>query len=562
MSAEIQNKERNIIFPLRTADYATYLATQEKPQPIELSEEERKQLIEYEAELYKELSPTFKKMVGIHTIFPEYLTTDEGWQTAQNIYSAENHEIFNTPKPQSLQEAIDIFNKLRIYNIDKKSRSEIEAKSLIYAREKFIAGIDKNTNPDDLEDPVTASRVYNPQTLIQKAQELREFKRKLKAKREENTQNKTQTNLEIAKEIIDRIYQRYINVRLAVLYDDAFVALNDPAIPEEDKEQIRKLFPGHNTDNKDRRIRTLARIEKFYQGVDRKEGSSYFPIISESIASAIEQKMRIENQKGNELYQEHQIRKIDANKYQEIANAVLDRIGATQAGWRTEICENPGVALDHRRKLYFIPENYDRNLPETIQSIAHEAEVHIWRDLNKSKLPLKLLKYRNTGRIQQIAESAAVFVEEETMRRVYGRERQMTGTYYIIMREREKGRSFKHCVMALVREGKDPETAFTSAWRVFKKGRIPLNDPSRHIVNTEELAYHEPVAERLAKLDLSKLLFVSAVDIYTYQDLVRIGMLPIEEIEEPQFITAEVAFRMLLLDSDQQNSHGNRNNKP
>ncbi|MCX7928404.1 MAG: DUF1704 domain-containing protein [Patescibacteria group bacterium] len=536
---------KNVLFPLRTADYANYLATQEKPQPIELSEEERKQIIAYEAKLYEELSPTLKKMVGIHTIFPEYLTTNEGWQMAQSIYSAKNPEIVNMPKPQSLEEAINIFNKLRIYSIDKELRSEIEAKSLRYAREKFIAGIDKNTNPDDLEDPITASRVYNPKTLIQKTQELREFKRKLKARREGNTHNKTQTNLEIAKEIIDRIYQRYINVRLAVLYEDAFVALNDPAISEEDKEKIRKLFPGHNTNDKDRRIQTLGRIEKFYQGADRKEGSSYFPTISESIASAIEQKMRIENQEGNELYQEHQKIKIDANKYQEIANAVLDRMGATQAGWKTKIREKPGVATDPKEKIYYIPKDYSRSLPATIQSIAHEAEGHILRDLNKSKLPLKLLKYGNTGRIQQTAEAAAVFVEEETIRRVYGRERQMTGTYYIIMREREKGGSFKHCVIALVRKGKDPKTAFTSTLRIFNNGRIPLNDPSHHIVNTEELAYHEPVAERLAKLGLSKLLFVSAVDIYTYQDLVRIGMLQLDKIQEPQFITAEVALEVL-----------------
>jgi hypothetical protein len=160
-----------------------------------------------------------------------------------------------------------------------------------------------------------------------------------------------------------------------------------------------------------------------------------------------------------------------------------------------------------------------------------------------------------------------MWVEGETHLLICGMKREAEPYYYLALKTRMEGGDFRKC-FAVVAEKysrrkydlslnntiQDPqkfremaEYVYSRILRVFRKD-TPLSDESGYLSTSDTIDYleQELVVDRLmAKKttdNIYKLLFVSGVDLYSIFDLVKLGLLDLEKIKEPEMATAKMVW--------------------
>jgi hypothetical protein len=158
-----------------------------------------------------------------------------------------------------------------------------------------------------------------------------------------------------------------------------------------------------------------------------------------------------------------------------------------------------------------IPQGLKMGLSRLMAILAHEIEGHAWRFRNRQKVPLRLVREFGSPRGESLSEAAGVWAEKETLKRAFGMEEVFEKrAYYWILREKERGGSFKDCFRAallaklggegrleeLLGDGKrffkEGGAAFSrETLRLFDAGKIPLDDKSGFLGDSAELSYIE-----------------------------------------------------------------------
>jgi len=561
---ERQVDTSSLFFPSRITEFLKgqgFFEEVQRVKPLELTPEQKEELFgegRYEAILAKKLRMILDKKVPFHTLFAGWLTTDEGWEKVKEVYSQINPRLKKMKKPEDAEEAVKIFLTLEnLTEVGKKERGKIYGLSLRWARDRFLAQFfQAQGNLEEVENPLRVARVLSPQVLREKVEALRQFKREIK-KEERRIKNK-EGDLAEAKRIILSLYRRRVNMELAELYSLGVVVARQADISPKEKQEILRSIRGCLSDTA---FRTLERMDHFLRGVGPELGEDkLWETIPESFAQYIEEKARQPIPEESEEYKKYQEYEVNARQAERVCQAVLRLCNFEN--WKTEIKTNvtgfkvsyPGGAIE-----VGIPQGLKMGLSRLMAILAHEIEGHVWRYRNRQKVFLRLVRDFGNCRGESLSESAAVWMEKETLRKAFEMRVFEKRAYYWILKERENGGSFKDCFKAALlakvrgdkerlkellgdrdRFFKEGRAAFRETLRLFDAGKIPLDDKSGFLVNSEELSYieQEVITEQLEKLGLRKLIFVGRIDIYSVADLLKLGVLKIEEIEEPSFVVA------------------------
>lgn len=535
------------LYPLRNTEFLSQESPFPEIDPLQLTPEERHDVLQFEAGLFEQLEPVRKLSPEVHTVYPEYFTSQEGWEEFRNFYSEADPRVLVWEKPNSPEAVAALFYGLEnLSQIDKDKRSKLATKTMTWARDRFIEDVlEKQGNLDGVANPLRISRIINPKELRAKAEGYRELKRQIKEMESGETE---ENDLSKARKIILNMYRRYINASLAQLYDEGAILANQPNLSEEEKEALSAL---RGRRLKEDSVRTLERIDKFLQGSGLELKNGYFEVIPQKFSEYVEKRSGEYTREETEEYKRYKGIKVDSETALKLCNHVLEKYGLSEKGWKAQIREDKTSFsvnyLDQGKvvKRINIPKDLNRPLPDVLRVIAHELEGHVLRHANRDLLPLKLLQTYSTGRSESLAEAGAVWVEDQSLQKMFDMKRAFRGVYYRALKKKLEGGSFKDCFGAIL-EASDgsllrskAKTAFRQALRIFRAGRIPLNDTSGRIVNSEELAYHEPVAAMLSQLGWEKLLFLPAIDLYSVTDLQKLGILDFKEIKAPEFVVAE-----------------------
>jgi hypothetical protein len=542
--------DKPLIYPLRSTEHLGRLKPEDlKIEPLDLSKEELVAVLKYEAGYFSRLKPLDDLSPKIHTIYPGWLMTDGGWQTAQEVYQKAGVNL-EGKRPTTVQKVEEVFFQLPdLSQIDKKEREKVEDGSKIWARKKFLQEFEAaGGNLEQVVDPYRISKIGDIGALGDKVQGLRDLKKEIK--KTEDSLKEDSSNLGEAERIVLMLYRRRINTMLAGLYTEGAVLSRQPNLSARDKEIIdnirgRKIDREASSDRlADNRIgRTMERIDHFLQGVGLEIGEDgYYKTIPGELADFVKKRVR-EPWGKTEEYKKYEKYLIKSAESEKIAQQILQAFGLIDWGTRIKPGKT-GLSVDYKEegkvvKLFNIPGNLDAKpgfLPDYFAAESHEA-CHALRYSNAEDCPLGLVQELSTGRSIGLSEAGANNFQGKVTEALFGMKGEFKGYYYWALSAKQEGGSFKNCFAAVLRaqNGGNLEMAFRRALRVFEGGQVPLSDKSGFLVNSETLAYHEEelVVQKLEQLGLEKLLYIAGLDIYSIMDLQRLGMLDLDKVKKP-----------------------------
>lgn len=510
-------------------------------EPLSLSRDERETLRNFDEELYNRIKEARGK-TSKRALFVDYLTTQEGWQELCNLVPSRNAE------PRDTQEAVSVFLQADLEDVSFSKWRKLEANSENWARDVFLEQVfDSRGDLENIKNPSRNIRVLNPDEVVGSVGRLRGLKQELK-ERERREERSEEGTLSEAKRIVLRLYREKVNTLLAQNLADVVAIASGQLERAGEPEEPRRD-----------RSRTLARLDHFIQGVGlRINKQGLFETVPEEFAQFLEQKVRSANTGKSETYERYAKHRVNFDQAKRVARTLFRYYGQ-EDGDLWEIRSWPkgyfNTPVGDGKYYLDIPEGLDRPLPDFLSVLAHE-KVHLFRYFNKKAVDLALIQRSSTARQEGLFESATMYVEEVTAREAFDTEDRNVRAYYWIIKEKEEGGSFKECFMAalqarvggeqglqqlfgdkqeFMKEGKE---AYRQTLRIFRAGGMSLNDRSGYAANSEEMAYQEYglVWEKMEKLGMTKALCISGVDVYSLSDLLRLGVLDLDKIVEPQWI--------------------------
>lgn len=190
-------------------------------------------------------------------------------------------------------------------------------------------------------------------------------------------------------------------------------------------------------------------------------------------------------------------------------------------------------------------------------------EGHVLRHNNQevsSGKGLRLIEELTTERSGILSEAAAMRIEDDTKQETVGVKREALPYYHLALLKKREGGSFRECFQTFfeaharrkyslsledaIKDEKVYREVFDYAYdrtlRIFKEN-TPLDDTSGFLPTSEQLEYieQELIVDILRERGLSKLLYVAGIDLYSLQELRRLGMLDLSKIEEPRLVMAK-----------------------
>jgi hypothetical protein len=465
------------------------------------------------------------------------------------------------------------FAEVDLASIPEQLRTRVSRYSSEWAKEQFAQAFQKaGGNVDKISNPERITRIVNVDKLAEKVGGLRDFKKRLKKMRQEFEDGND--NLTEAKRIIINLYQKYGNVLLAQEYDSGRILSAQPRRTEKEEEALgalkgtnRVVGDEDNRFSPKRASRTLERIDHFLAGTGVKIGENgLFATIPEGLAKYVRQRALEPPPEETEEYKRFNSYRVNAQQAATLCRAILERYGFTQGDrpWRAVVLERKGtLAVNPMKKEVRIPKSFKRGLIETLAVLAHEVEGHVLRHVNQEEnfnTGLRLIEEFTTGRGGILSEAAAMRIEDDTKQAMVGQKREALPYYYLALLEKRRGGSFKDCFRAffeahaerkyglsLEEAVNDKETyrevfdyAYDRTLRIFRVN-TPLDDKSGYLPTSEQLKYieQELIVDVLRKKGLAELLHVAGLDLYSLQELRRLGMLDLSRVKNPRMVVAE-----------------------
>ncbi len=407
-----------------------------------------------------------------------------------------------------------------------------------FARKEFIQKFRKAKGDiTKVSNPERVSRVVDIQQFNKKIKGWRALKRRIKDTR----RGLKDSNLSQAKEAVLNLYQRFINVQIAGLHE------GDRVIATRPKGTIN------------RPSRTMQRIDRFLQGVgiyQEAQGLRYratTQILDEYAQVKITETVRVEKRSVLERSM------VNADQAVRLGQLILNLAGFdnwrviksdTVKSFKIQEKKTKETGGEERVCCLLVPSSLTRSVRRTIvgfaSELAHISRIEAKRSAFKGNL--YLFEEYTSGRGGVLAEGADKYFSNTVSRMLGGRGGGALPYYYLIIKKKAEGASFKECFLAnlqvrLNREGKtwksilpDEEgmrRVYNATLRIFRR-HTPLNDTSGFVPDSRQLCYLEGelVGRKLIEAGLGKLVFLSGVDLYSLADITRLGVLNLSEIKE------------------------------
>lgn len=428
-----------------------------------------------------------------------------------------------------------------------------------WAKKEFVEDFRKNGgNVDLVDNPERACRVVDLDKLEEKMASLRKFKRNLKGmERTEDDSN----NLGKAKLAMLKIYREYVNTLIVDEYENGRLLKNESN--KDRANEVLELFRGNLRGND---FRVMEKLDHFIAGSGLRVGDDgLFESVPDKLSKYIHSRMQLEVE-HNEKYEKYNTVTVDADTAKKLIESVLKVYGfdSGEKPWKVEVMKGKdSLAVIKGKRTIRIPESFSRGLIDTLGVIAHEIEGHVLRIENQEngELGMKLVDEMSSGRGGILSEAASMSIEDRTKKMMVGEARLANPYYYLILEEKNRGGSFKDCFEVFARKYvetnykmsledimQDSEKyndlfkyVYDRTLRIFRKN-TPLDDSSGFLPATDQLEYieQELVVEKLENLGLSKLLYFNGLDLFSIKELLKLGVVDLDKIREPEMVTANV----------------------
>jgi len=467
-----------------------------------------------------------------------------------------------------------VFFETDLEKIPKRVRERMNRYSSDWEKNKFKDEfVRAGGDVSKVENPQRIARVVNVDDLTEKLQGYRDLKSNLKRMRQQLGEPDSFAE---AKQIVLDIYQRYTNVLIAGQYANGRILTAQPKRSRKEEKALSILRVEMKGDRfaPEKASRTLERIDHFLRGTGLKIGENgFFETIPQNLEEYTKTRTSELSPKETEEYERYNNYKVSAEQAKILCDATLAQYDLIKGDkkWSAVVLERKRTLItifkEKGKKVreIRIPRSFDRGLIKTLTTLSHEVEGHVLRYVNQELglgSDLSLLDELATGRSAILAEALSMKVEDETRNAVVGFKRKAKPYYYEVLREKSKGGSFKECFRVsleararrernmileelLANEkifNKTFRKAYSSTLRVFRK-HTPLNDRSGFLPTSSQLKYIEQelvaevlMSEEAKKSGLSKLLYIAGIDLYSVQDLKRLGMLDLRKVREPEMV--------------------------
>lgn len=461
-------------------------------------------------------------------------------------------------------------------NIPKRVRERANRYSSDWARQEFQkAFLGASGDVSRIENPHRITRVVDVNQMVEKLEGLRELKRHLKeVKRELGDKGK---DLVEAKRLVLNLYGRYINVLIAGQYKNGRAIEAQPAKGEKERRVLR-LVKGVRQNSasdrfdQDQASRTMERIDHFLKGTGVGiDEDGMFETVPEELTKYAQIRVSELAPGKTEGYGRYNKKSVNAEQFQRLCNTTLREYGLSEGEkfWTPVVLDRKGTLIvtfrDEGEKVreIRIPKTYNKGLVVTLGTLSHEVEGHVLRYVNQEggMQGLRLLEELTTGRTAILAEALSMKVEADTLVEIVAQERRARPYYFAALAKKMQGGSFKDCFFDVLRlrakreygksvdELLEDNNSFATAYkrsyqvalRIFRKN-TPLDDASGFVPSSAQLKYleQELIFNVIANSELKKALYVAGIDLYSIQELRRLGMLDLEKVEEPRMVVAKV----------------------
>lgn len=547
---------------------------------LELTEDEKEQVFEFENGLGEQLEQVFDIKVNSITIYPEYFLTDAGREEFSKRAG------FDVEGGNAEEVILFLYkNRDKLNLLKGKDLSDLAGRTRAYDEEKLLEQLqkklDKEGNVDfsDIQNPKRVSILLNPENALDKIQKLREFKRKIVKNNNFGTSDSAK-----AKERIISIYKRRVNELIVgqfnsgVLVKNLAESLGDNELTAEEKGLIDI---SHGLNNF---VKSYSRYDKLIFGAareyDETKQENQIGLQIQQYADQIEKKyLDNEISKDGKLLEKgldpKKVFKEDVlcekfvvweeqfleqyNEKSSFPSSEYDpkRKGPAPDGKWQFIADKryPSMAVDSKQKV--IKSGISpKSIAETLGTLLGHENVHFLQAINQPLLKLRLFQKVGGDRRLIFSEGGAMSMEDMVCRDIFGFENIPRPHYIRAMQQKIKGGSYVDCakayyesILAVLREKKKInlineeefieeartalKTAIKSSKRLFHDGdsfesNAPFLTHSKDTVYIEQLA----VMDKLKARGLEKYAFIRGANVEMLGDLAEIGLLDPGKMQE------------------------------
>lgn len=555
---------------------------------IELSENEKKEILSFENDLGEQLEDIYDIKINSLELVPAYFLTEEGRDFFQS-YAGFECEGGN-------EEEIKFFiirNRARLGELDGKSISELSGKSKLFAEdrmvEKLMSSITEEGKIDfsGAECLESISLLSNPKEAFEKIIKLRSFKKDLKEEQIKDNvdQEDSIAAVNMAKSKICSLYNKRVNeliceqcVNVARIKSLADIAGED--VLSEEEKLLLKQYHGMNNF-----LLTYSRFDRFINGAgsDYNERGNLMQIDEKLEQYTVEMEGKyLENEteksskaqeKGLDFNKLSRNFNIPKEKFAEFAERLLEKYGQKSSQPSDEFDpKRKGPAPDD--KWQFVARDQYKNMEvngkqkvikaptrertaEDLVSVllGHEA-VHFLQVMNQEKLPLRLYQKVLGDRRLIMSEGGAMLMQDKVSRELFGYGVYPKPHYIKAMLTRLRGGNYIDCVKSYYESSLNAfkinpeteemdkekfnlqvrkllETAIRSTKRLFKPGEVLSSKPGL-LSSSGASVYLEQfiVMEKLKESGFEKYAFVRGLNLQSMAELMEAGLLDVNDMEK------------------------------
>jgi hypothetical protein len=487
----------------------------------------------------------------------------------------------------SKEDITRLFLGVDLSNIPSQVRKRLNNYSSDWAKDKFKQEFFRARGDiATVSNPERMTKIEDVEKLTEKLVGLRDFKSDLKKLRQKLDGQKDA--LSEAKGTVIDLYQRYVNVLIAGQYARGRVLAQQPTRSKREEHALALIRGVKQDTDKDRfgegrASRTIERIDHFLKGTGVEiDENGLFQTIPDRLAEYAQTRISTAPPEETAEYKKYNAIRMNAEQTKALGDVVIDICGFGEkgSGWSAVVVHRKGtVAVVYKEKGEKVREvristSFNRGLIDTLTVLAHEIEGHVLRYVNQEESQTTGLQFAEEallGRSAILSEAASMKVEQSTKQALVGMERETLPYYYLGLVQKRKGASFKECFKefmkaragrkygfsldSLLEDKKIYDEAFEYVYprtlRIFRR-HTPLDDRSGYLPTSWPLEYIEQElivdvfsSESAIKSGFSKLLYLAGIDLYSLQDLRRLGMLDLSEVKEPEMVIADKVWPVL-----------------
>jgi hypothetical protein len=549
---------------------------------VELSEEERAEILSFENKLGTELEEIFKIKINSLSLQPEYLLTAQGRSLFRSCigFDVDGDDI----------ESIEKFiyrNRGRIADINGVQLSELTGQSKKYLEDQLMVDIitkmdnEEKVIIDDIKVPQPFTIVLNPENALDKIQKLRNFKLSLK-----NIDSATvnMVNSDDYAEVVSDIRNQYSKRVNEIIVDQFSYAAEVKLLADRiglenlSKEELSLLeqFSGLS-----KFVSIYSKFDKFIFGVDGgvDNGGNYEQVGGELLAYANEMENKyIENELSKKErsaekglnFSKLMIKDISKDIFSEYAERFLEQYDqkssissddfdpkrkgpALDGKWQFVARKNySSMAVNAGQNIIKAPVR-DRSVQELISILLGHEFVHFVQTLNQSKIKLKLYDSVGGDRRMVLAEGAAMSMQDSISEEMFGFN-ELPKPYYVkAMAKKLENGNYLDCVkeyyessLNIYLKTRDDKggtvsmqkkeellgSAIRSCKRLFRSGE-QLNARESVLSKSKDTVYLEQliVMDKLKEAKLDKYAMVKGLNLDSLFVLLKNGFIKDDEIE-------------------------------